>query len=126
MAEFESPEITKMHRFEVEKIPAGEGFSYVVYFPTEDDAAKAITDFWSSRLGSEMTVRGIQSGMLNPKNPKHIITSGDRTRINTADSVEQQKHPGMTYKVWFNGNEGAISSRGKNALIRIGFVEGEI
>ncbi len=52
-----------------------------------------------------MTVRGLRSGMLDPLNPKHAITSGDRTRIIVLTANDLKQHPGMTYSVWFNGNE---------------------
>ncbi len=109
--------------FEVVKIPSGEGFSYMVYFPTQEEAAQAISDFWQVRVGSETIVRGIKSGMLQPSDPRHTITYGDRTRITPANSTEQEKHPGKPFRVWFNGNEGAITSRGEAALRYLGFIE---
>ena len=80
-------------KFEVEKVRAGDGFSYMVYFLTEAEAAQAIIDFWQGRVGSENVVQGIKSGMLDPKNPRHTITHGDRTRISPVNSFEKEKYP---------------------------------
>jgi hypothetical protein len=110
-------------KFEVENVESRDGFSYRVYFPSEEAAVQAIIDFWNSRVGSESAVRGIKSGMLNPRNPKHTITFGDRTRLGALAESDQQKHPGMTYTVWFNGNEGAITRQGAAALRYLGFIE---
>jgi len=107
---------------EVVKYPSEGGFRYVIYFPTEEDAAKAIRDFWEARSKSGMIQSGLKSGMLVPI--KHeAITSGDRTHSYLLRSAAQKEHPGMQYMVEFNGNEGAIRPEGEEALRKLGFIE---
>jgi hypothetical protein len=65
-------------KFEVIKYPAEGGFRYVIYFPTEQAAAQAITDFWNNRMQSTFAPNALKSGMFVPiKHPTY--TEGDRT-----------------------------------------------
>jgi len=119
-----APGTQESHSFEVVKYLVEGGANYVIYFPTEQEAAKAIRDFWDNRSGSDFSQTALKSGMFIPI--KHsTYTEGDRTRSTmlTSGSSEIKEHPGMLYKVEFNGNEGAIRFRGEETLRKLGFIE---
>jgi hypothetical protein len=122
MPETETPEINPERKFEVVKYPAEDGFRYIIYFPTEQAAAQAIIDFWNARKGSTFASNHLSAGKFIPI--KHdTYTEGDRTHSYKLYSSEKEKHPGMEYKVEFNGNEGAIKIQGEEALRSLGLID---
>lgn len=116
MPEFEQPEIQASKKFEVNKRAAGNGFVYFVYFSNQEDAAKAIKDFWHEYSDGKLD-RNFESGMWNPM---HELTPGQRT---DTFAVYGKDHPGMTIGVTFNGNTGALNKKGEEALRKLGFIE---
>ncbi len=93
----ETPINQEGHNFAAEKYPARNGFIYELHFATEAEAEEAVRAFWNARQGSEMTRRGLQSGMLQPF--KHEITGGDRTSPRKAHSSDLAKYPGKLFVV---------------------------
>ncbi|MBX4191496.1 MAG: hypothetical protein KW804_01705 [Candidatus Doudnabacteria bacterium] len=124
MSEREEHFTGEVHKLnpEVVKIPVSDGFKYLIYFSTEQEANQAVTDFWNKRSGTESgTISGLQRGML--KATKHQITSGDRTDPKKLSEAEQREHPGMLYRVEFNGNTDALNESGTEALRGLGLIE---
>lgn len=115
------PATPESRTFEVEKTQARNGFIYTIHFATEAEAEEAVRAFWNAREGSEMTIKGLQSGMLKPF--KHEITNGDRTSPREANSNDLAKYPGKPFVVQFNGNTEALMSRGEASLHQLGFIE---
>jgi len=112
------PEKGKPSNFTFEKEPSGEGFIYHFYFATQEEAEKAIRDFWSAYEGGEGMVEGLESGMLDPW--KHEINCGDKTLAGKSSAEKDSERP---FKVLFIGNTRALSPRGEAALRKIGFIE---
>ena len=102
-------------KYTVEKIPSDNGFIYDIYFASQEEAEKAVTEFWNTRESSESTIRGLESGMLKPF--KHEITGGDRT-----SPGKGYKYTNLPFRVQFNGNTKSLSPKGELALHKLGFI----
>jgi hypothetical protein len=126
-------------KFLVKELSTLIGPKYLIYFPTIEDAEKAVRNFWTeranyqseqNRLGdsdhSTRTLkpveRGLQSGMLKPT---QTITSGDRTEPynNPLSESEATEFPGMKFRIEFNGNTQGLHEAGVEALKRLGFIK---
>ena len=114
-ADLEKQEETK---FVLEKEKSGKGFIYDFYFVTQEEAEAAVRDFWNAYEGGGSIREGLESGMLDAF--KHEITGGDRTSPGKSYSKKYSERP---FRVQFNGNTKALSSRGEDALRRIGLIE---
>ncbi len=121
MSEHEQPEINPGKTFEVVETPVRNGLIYEIYFSTEEEASKAVTDFWNACQTESSTTKGLRSGMLKPT--RHQITSGDRTDPTKLIGSDLQTHPGKLLKVQFNGNTEALSNKGVEALKKLGFIK---
>ena len=117
----ETPIDQESYKFAIEKYPTENGFIYELYFSTEAEAREAVGAFWNAREDSEMTRRGLRSGMLQPF--EHEITDGDRTTSREANASDLAKHPEKPFIVQFNGNTGALRPEGEAALRKLGFIE---
>lgn len=124
MSEFLDDGVSRenIKKFEVEKFPVSDGVIYEVYFPSEEAATQAVIDFWNNRPDTaQATIEGLKRGML--KGNIHQITSGDRSHPMRLTSGDNQKHPGMAFKVQFNGNTNGLSQKGEIALKKLGYIE---
>lgn len=117
MSEFEQPEIQSTKKFEVKKVPRTNGFEYFIFFSSQEDADKAVKDFWKEFSDGKLT-ENFESGMWKPS---HELTYSQRTTPFISQS--EKEHPGMPFAVGFNGNTGALNKKGEEALRKLGFIE---